>query len=155
MSNLDKVIGGMKYDKLTGLALPEGVFTDRALKWITELVEELDRLKIPHRLVEEEAGIAMRRDVPSRQWLVFSCVETRIMPVSVYMQMVRQWLSGHFGPDNVYKLLTPEEQIRVSNRTGRKPLKDAQDPQKSLNNALKLREDIRRQGFDPQKEGLS
>ncbi len=122
-------------------------------EWLTDLTGRLDMNKIKWKLDEDELGIAVQNNTTS-QWLVFNAVEGCAVPTTVVLQQIYLWIIGKMTPDNFYRLLTPQEQIRISNRVGLKPLDDKVDPQASLDRELKKREDLRRQGFDPQKEGL-
>lgn len=144
-----------------GILLPRNVRRQLAIEeserqmltWLEELTKLLSMHKIEWKLEEDETGIAVKNNTTS-QWLVFNAVEGQAIPPFIVLEHIHMWITGHLTPDNLYRLLTPQEQIRLSNRVGLKPLADAQDPQKSLDNALKQREDLRKQGLDPQKEGL-
>lgn len=144
-------------DRRSGLILPRSVFEDRHQTWLTEVMERLAAAKVEHKLEPEELGIVVRRHKKGtlRQWLVFNANETQVLPAAVFAQQLIQWANGTFEADNVYRLLSPEEQVRISRKTGRQPLKEKHNAQDYIDKQLKLREDLRRQGFDPKQEGLT
>ncbi len=124
------------------------------LPWLELVTKILDVGKVKWRLVDDEMGIALQQHLKGRlsKWLVFDVLEGSGVPADVWLLNVNQWLEGAMQPMHVYRLLSPAEQIRVSNQTGRKPGK----PQVSdgLSKVMQLRDSARKQGFDPDKEKL-
>lgn len=145
--------GMARDDRPSELVLPASYWHEKEAKWIEEFTRLLTADKMKWRLVPEERGVAVRKH-GSGQWLVVNVFETQMMPAATVFSMVAGWVRGKFTPDLLYRLLTPEEQRRLSNRVGEKPLASKQNSQNWLDRELKKREDLRRQGFDPQKEGL-
>ena len=147
----------MPVDPKSGLELPASVFEARHLEWLNAVTNELNRLKIRWRLEREEMGLVVTRQIRGKttEHLVFNAVETQLMPALVFVQVIAQWEIGALRMDNVFRLLTAEEQERVKSRTGRQPAKTTKNAQEELSQELHKREDLRRQGFDPRKEGLT
>lgn len=142
--------------EITDLVLPgyikDDIRTADHYLWLSEVVELLGQNKLQWSLQQEELGLAVRRHPKGRsaQWLVFDATESAMIPPAVWIQQVLQWADGSFTPDNIYRILSPAEQIRISNRTGQKPLAEVR--QDTLGNELAARDDMRRQGLDPDKE---
>lgn len=142
---------GFEQDTKSGLILPQAHFVEARLKWFEDLKTALTLGGVPWTETPEQY-LAVRHT--SGRYREFNTVETQLIPVALLASQIKLWADGYLTEDNVYRILSPSEQIRVSNQVREKPLKDNVDAQAALDRAMKQREDLRRQGFDPMKEGL-
>lgn len=141
----------MEMDQRLGLALPASYYLEARLKWFEDYKNQLRKEKIKFDTTPDGFIRVQHRD---GRWREFDTTEAQRVPVPVIIGMIQQWVAGKLEEDNIYRLLSPAEQIRVSNKVGRKPVKDQQDVQKYIDREFKKRSDLRRQGFDPLQEGL-
>lgn len=155
-------VGRLKIDDDKGLILPMSHYKEKRETWIEAVCNALLALGIRYDrigsvmldMTEDEQGIRVWNKNASQTY-VLDTREAQLVPPQVLVQVVHQWYRGKLDPDAMYRMMTPQEQIRFSNRFREKPIKDGQDPQAALDRDLKLREDVRKQGLDPLKEGLT
>ena len=122
----DKAAPELREDPTTGLAIPAADFDAKRKAWLEPVIEMLKANKLDWRFNAEENGITVTRHKRGslNERLTFNAgVEMTSMPPEVWFQFVHQWSTGFFRADNVLRILTPEEQARVIERFGRKPLK--------------------------------
>lgn len=146
----------MEVDSRTGLHLPEQYFLQKRLEWFEALLKELDDNSIEYKRTETDTLIIKSKHSAPFNYLEFDTQATQILDPKTYVGMVKQWASGGMKTDAIYRMLTPNCQVEVSNRMRLKPNStDGGNVQEWLNQELKKREDLRRQGFDPKQEGLA
>ena len=67
--------------------------------------------------------------------------------------LIKQWVVGALDPPHILRLLIPAQQRKVMAVTGRMPTKE-KGAQTLLKESFEQRANLRKQGFDPEKEGL-
>lgn len=142
----------MEVDSRTGLTMPESYFIEKRLAWYAALKDALTGIGVKWKETDERTLI-VRSD--KGQFIELDTQVTQAIPIPTMVGLVKQWAIGKMTPDSLYRILTPGQQIELSNRVRMKPnSKDGGNVQAWLDIELKKREDLRRQGFDPKQEGL-
>jgi len=136
----------------TGITLPESHYIRVRTEYAEDVARALNQVKIKAGLAEK--GHLWVKHTKQAYRLHFDMEICQKWPVDVTTSLIAQWAKGKFQPPQVMKILTIGDQIKLIKVEGKTPKKPGIDAGVKLDKAIALRQDLRRQGFDPKKEGL-